>query len=67
MRLDSSFRWNDKDSTSVIPGEQRETRNPSAYSRGKGVLFLSRSVSDEAIPVRDKQVLERRSGEMVFL
>ena len=41
MRLDSSLRWNDEDSTSVIPGEQRETRNPGAYTRGKGVLFLS--------------------------
>jgi len=41
MRLDSSLRWNDEDSTSVIPGEHRETRNPEAYTRGKGVLFLS--------------------------
>ena len=41
MRLDSSLRWNDEDSTPVIPGEQRETRNPGAYNRGKGVLFLS--------------------------
>ena len=43
MRLDSSLRWNDEDSTPVIPGEQRETRNPGAYNRGKEVLFLSRS------------------------
>ena len=28
--LDSSFRWNDKDDPPVIPGEQRETRNPGA-------------------------------------
>ena len=41
MRLDSSLRWNDEDSTPVIPGEQRETRNSGAYNRGKGVLFLS--------------------------
>ena len=26
--LDSSLRWNDEDDTPVIPGEQRETRNP---------------------------------------
>ncbi len=28
--LDSSFRWNDENDTPVIPGEQRETRNPGA-------------------------------------
>ena len=26
--LDSSLRWNDEHDTPVIPGEQRETRNP---------------------------------------
>ena len=26
--LDSSFRWNDENNMSVIPGEQGETRNP---------------------------------------
>jgi hypothetical protein len=30
--LDSSFRWNDADDMPVIPGEQRETRNPGASS-----------------------------------
>ena len=28
--LDSSFRWHDEDDTPVIPGEQRETRDPGA-------------------------------------
>ena len=28
--LDFSFRWNDEDDPPVIPGEQRETRNPGA-------------------------------------
>ncbi len=28
--LDSSLRWNDDPATLVIPGEQRETRNPEA-------------------------------------
>ena len=28
--LDSNFRWNDEDDKPVIPGEQRETRNPGA-------------------------------------
>jgi len=51
MRLDSSLRWNDEDSTRVIPGEQRETRNPGAYNRGKGVLFLSRRPEHRALSV----------------
>ncbi len=28
LPLDSSFHWHDEHPESVIPGEQRETRNP---------------------------------------
>ena len=60
MRLDSSLRCNDEDSPPVIPGAQRETRNPGAYHRGKGILFLSRSPLDflfAGLRVRSGQAL----------
>jgi hypothetical protein len=40
MRLDSSLRWNDEDSTPVIPGEQRETRNPGGITGGQCSISL---------------------------
>ena len=55
MRLDSSLRWNDEDSTPVIPGEQRETRNPGAYNRGKEVLFLSSDCKERSNLILYKQ------------
>ena len=44
MRLDSSLRWNNEDSMPVIPGEQRETRNPGGITGGKCSILLDASL-----------------------